>query len=176
MTPTMTVVHTARTGHVVGALSGVGIPAALDVTALIGTALVLHQRTDDHITRDLPLPAELLQVAAVPNDERVFTDTSSYAVVRSATDVATVEPLNSWGAAAHPVELTATGVKITVPVSVATDTPLLVVVSDGGEPLLGTITANSDTVELPASLASGDHAALLMVSGRRALLVVESVP
>ena len=71
----LTVVHVPATGHVVGAITGTGLPDEPALIDLVGPdALVLHLRTGDNKVAELRLPVADLDVATVPDPLNALVD------------------------------------------------------------------------------------------------------
>lgn len=165
----LTVVHVPATGHVVGAMTGTGLPDDPALADLVGPdALVLHLRTGDNTVAELRLPVADLAVATVPDPLDALVAPMAYQLDKTGPKLV---QLSGSLLSSHPVKLTKTAIKVTVP-AVAKDTAFLAVLSTERPPLTGTLLKGETSVMLPTSLDSGRHAVLLLMAGQFGLLDV----
>jgi hypothetical protein len=169
----LTVVHVPATGHVVGAMTGTGLPDDPALADLVGPdALVLHLRTGDNTVAELRLPVADLAVATVPDPLDALVAPMAYQLDKTGPKLV---QLSGSLLSSHPVKLTKTAFTVTVP-AVAKDTAVVAVLSTDRPPLTGTLLKGETSVMLPTSLDSGRHAVLLLMAGQFGLLDVCRVP
>jgi hypothetical protein len=165
----LTVVHVPATGHVVGAITGTGLPDDPALADLVGPdALVLHLRTGDNTVAELRLPVADLAVATVPDPLDALVAPMAYQLDKTGPKLV---QLSGSLLSSHPVKLTKTAFTVTVP-AVAKDTAVVAVLSTDRPPLTGTLLKGETSVMLPTSLDSGRHAVLLLMAGQFGLLEV----
>jgi hypothetical protein len=165
----LTVVHVPATGHVVGAMTGTGLPDDPALADLVGPdALVLHLRTGDNTVAELRLPVADLAVATVPDPLDALVAPMAYQLDKTGPKLV---QLSGSLLSSHPVKLTKTAFTVTVP-AVAKDTAVVAVLSTDRPPLTGTLLKGETSVMLPTSLDSGRHAVLLLMAGQFGLLEV----
>jgi len=170
----LTVVHVPATGHVVGAITGTGLPDEPALTDLVGPdALVLHLRTGDNTVAELRLPVASLAVATVPDPLNALVAPMAYQIDKSGPKLVL---LSNSLLTTHSVALTTNAVTVTLKAAVSEDTAVVVVLGADQPPLTGTLAKNSATLTLPTSLDSGTYAVLLLVAGQFGLLGVFTVP
>ncbi|MEU3449855.1 hypothetical protein AB0H29_21935 [Streptomyces thermolilacinus] len=165
----LTVVYTADTRHVVGALAVTGPAAPTDVARLVGRALPLRVPLGGGRTAVLPLNARELAVTAVDDEPAVLTDPLAYGVELTADGRAkpALPRLAVWTGGG--ITLARDGLTVTVPVAPARPAPVVALVSDDQDTtrvLAGEIPAQRDRVKLPLALEpGGTHGVLVLVSG-----------
>jgi len=166
----LTVVHVPATGHVVGAITGTGLPDEPALTDLVGPdALVLHLRTGDNTVAELRLPVADLAVATVPDPLDALIAPMAYQLDKTGPKLVR---LSDSLLASHPITLTKTALTVTVPAAAAKDTAFVAVLSPDRLPLTGSLPKGETFVTLPTSLDSGRHAVLLLMAGQFGLLDV----
>jgi hypothetical protein len=166
----LTVVHLPATGHVVGAITGIGLPDEPALTDLVGPdALVLHLRTGDNNVAELRLPMADLAAATVPDPLNALVTPMAYQFDKTGPKLV---KLSDSLVSTHPVALTNNAVTVTVSTAVTEDTAVVVVLGTDQPPLTGTLAKNSSTLTLPTSLDPGTYAVLLLMAGQFGLLDV----
>ncbi|MFH9672108.1 hypothetical protein ACH4L5_07470 [Streptomyces sp. NPDC017405] len=165
----LTVVYTAGTGHVVGALALTGAAAPADVAALVGRALPMRVFLDDGSVAALPLDARDLAVAAVDDEPGALADPLAFGVELGpeGRPEPTLVRLAAWTGGAG-VALSATGLTVTVQVAQARPATVVALVSDDQDThvLAGEIPAQRSQVTLPVTLGpGGKHGVLVLVAG-----------
>ena len=166
----LTVVHVPATGHVVGAITGTGLPDEPALTDLVGPdALVLHLRTGDNNVAELRLPVADLAVATVPDPLNALVTPMAYQFDKTGPKLA---KLSDSLVSSNPVALTNNAVTVTVSTAVTEDTAVVVVLGTDQPPLTDTLAKNSSTLTLPTSLDPGTYAVLLLMAGQFGLLDV----
>ena len=169
----LTVVHVPATGHVVGAITGTGLPDEPALIDLVGPdALVLHLRTGDNKVAELRLPVADLDVATVPDPLNALVTPMAYKLDKVGPKL--VQLPSSLFSSSHPVSLTRTDVTVTVS-PVTEDTAVVVVLGTDQPPLTDTLAKNSGTLTLPTSLDPGTYAVLLLMAGQFGVLDVCTV-
>jgi hypothetical protein len=165
----LTVVHVPATGHVVGAITGTGLPAEPALTDLVGPdALVLHLRTGDNTVAELRLPVADLDVATVPDPLNALVTPMAYKFDKTGPKLV---KLAASLVSTHPVALTTSAVTVTVP-AVTEDAAVMVVLGTDQPPLTDTLANGGTSLTLPTSLDPGTYAVLLLVAGRFGVLDV----
>jgi hypothetical protein len=169
----LTVVHVPATGHVVGAITGTGLPDEPALADLVGPdALVLHVRTGDNTVAELRLPVADLAVATVPDPLDALVAPTAYQLDKTGPKLV---QLSGSLLASDPVMLTRTDLKLTVAAPAAKDTAVVAVLSTDRPPLTGTLPKGETVVTLHTSLDPGRHAVLLLMAGQFGLLEVFDV-
>jgi hypothetical protein len=170
----LTVVHVPATGHVVGAITGTGLPDEPALADLVGPdALVLHVRTGDNTVAELRLPVADLAVATVPDPLDALIAPMAYQLDQTGPKLVQLsESLRS----SDPMKLIRTALTVTVPAAAAKDTAVVAVLSTDRPPLTGTLPKGETSVTLFTSLDSGRYAVLLLMAGQFGLLEVFDVP
>lgn len=163
-------VHVPDTGHVVGAITGTGLPDGPAVTDLVGPdALVLHLRTGDNVIAELRLPVADLAVATVPDPLNALVTPMAYQLDKAGPKLVL---LSDSLVSTHPVQLTNNAVSVTVSSAVTEDTAVVVVLGADQPPLTGTLAKNTKTLTLPTLLDPGMYAVLLLMAGQFGMLDV----
>ncbi|MFH9399249.1 hypothetical protein ACH4JS_05605 [Streptomyces sp. NPDC017638] len=170
----LTVVYTAGTGHVVGALALTGAGAPADVAALVGRALPMRVCVDQGRVATLPLNAGNLAVAVVDDEPAALVDPLAFGVELNpeGRPGPTLTRLATWTGGAG-VALTPNGLTITVQVAPARPAKVVALVSADQDThvLAGELPAQQTRVTLPVSLdAGGKHGVLVLAAGWAGLL------
>lgn len=180
-------VHHKATGHVVGAVSGTGLPEAPAVTDLVGQAgLVLHHRTGDQTAVDLPLPVDDLDVMTVEPPVEELTAPLAYRVDGAGKKlvqlgpwtVAPSTPVVTLSTSAATVSLpddATTDPQVVLPGNAPTDPQVVLVLARGTDVVLQQTQQaenTSDKVQFPVQLDPGTYGALVLVAGFYGLLDV----
>ena len=166
----LTVVHVPATGHVVGAITGTGLPGKPALTDLVGPdALVLHLRTGDNNVAELRIPVADLAVATVPDPLNALVTPMAYQLDKTGPKLV---KLSDSLVSSNPVALANNAVTVTVSTAVTEDTAVMVVLGTDQPPLTDTLTKSNSTLTLPTSLDPGTYAVLLLMAGQFGLLDV----
>lgn len=167
------VVYTKVTGHVVGAVRMIGGIPPKDPAELVGDALPIRLNVGSDLV-ELSLPAEDLAVHEVDDQPDVFVHPLEYGVeLVDSTPKPALTRLTDWQV---EVTLTTSTLIVTIPTADTNRaTPVMALVSGGqdNDPVTRQIGAGEDTVELPISVTTGDHAVLVLVAGWIGHLTVE---
>ncbi|MER7829948.1 hypothetical protein AB0N23_19610 [Streptomyces sp. NPDC052644] len=164
----LTVLYTAATGHVVGALALTGAAAPADPARLVGRALPLRVALGAGRTAVLPLNARDLAATAVDDEPALLTDPLAFGVELSADGRPGPAPARLAVWTGGGVRLAADGLTVTVPVAPTRPAPVVALVSDDQHThvLAGEIPAEGDRVKLPLAVEpGGTHGVLTLVAG-----------
>jgi hypothetical protein len=158
----LSVVYVRETGHVVGGLAVTGVAAPVDVPSLLGTGFPMRITFDSGEVATVTLQPNQLAAGAADDTPAVFADPLSFGV-----DTVDDKPkpvlvrLARWSEA---LLLTETTLTVKVPVAVAEDTKVLVMI--GADLYLGKISEDKDSTIFQMSLKRGEtHAVLVLVAG-----------
>lgn len=161
---TLTVVRVASTGHVVGLLTGTGLPADPALGALVGRdRLVLHARSSDTTMVELPLAVAALEIATVPAPRPGQVDPLAYGLDQTGK---VLSALARWDVES-PVSLQKGKATVKVKTPPQADAAIVLVLDNGRTALSGTLGASQSSVDLPIlpQLDPGPHGWLLLVAG-----------
>jgi hypothetical protein len=178
------VVYATGTGHVLGALALNGAAGQpLTVADLVGRNLPLPVTLGDGTVAPVAMPASLLEVAAVDNQQAALTVPWAFGVDvvggKPKPVLTLLAPVQDGSGPIAPVpggvtvKVAATGVTVSLPDRVGTDLPVLAVVANATgsrAPLPGTIRSGQQEVSFPMTLGAGSYGVLVLVAGWRGWL------
>jgi hypothetical protein len=162
----ISVVYSASTGHVMGALAVTGGTPSADVALLVGDSLPLRISLPTGEVAVLSLTDRQLGAGVVDDEPGVFVNSLAFGVtLEEDKPKPTLAQLATWDT---DLELTAQGLTIKVPVPNASRaTPVLALISDGPAThvLVNEIPAGKTDVTIPVTVGSGEHGLLVLVEG-----------
>ncbi|XVV15531.1 hypothetical protein ACQP2X_14660 [Actinoplanes sp. CA-131856] len=156
----LSVVYTPETGHVLGAVASIGVPAAVSAAALVGAALPLRVSEGAVVS----VPARELALHGPDDEPLVLTGPLAFGVEGQPPKPALVR-LRTW---TNALSFTGAGLSITLPAhDQVNPTHVAAFVTEGPETRMtsGDIRAGETEVVLPIAVESGTHGVLVLVSG-----------
>lgn len=162
------VVYSRRTGHVLGAVNATGGTPPQDAAALVGDALPLRVTVEDRTAvLSLPVsdPVAELAVHEADDEPAVFANPLHFGVELAPDPKPALVRLAEWTEA---LAFTQHTLLITTP-SEGDANVLVLFEGPDNRPVAGRM-AGEDTAEVPVTVPSGKHGALILVSGWRGLL------
>lgn len=173
---TLFVVYAPKTGHIVGAVDAIGVPAlappgssgTVDAGQLVGAALPLRVHLSAGQLAVLSLPTREL-AAHTPDDEpAVLTDPLAFGVERVENGQTPKPALVRLPAWTNRLEFTPAGLSVTIPTpNQVRNTPVVAFVGEGQDTRMasGDIKAGEMTVVLPVAVEDGTYGVLVLVTG-----------